>query len=59
MKRNPEKIIKIIGITANILGLGVKLISDWVAEKKMEETIEEKVNEAMAKREKEGEDEEA
>ena len=58
MKRNPEKIIKIIGITANILGLGVKLISDWVAEKKMEETIEEKVNEAMAKREKEGEDEE-
>lgn len=42
------KLIKILGITATVVGMGATLITDWVNEKKMEEKIEEKINEALA-----------
>lgn len=42
-------VIKAIGIGASVLGVGATLISDWVNDIKMEETIEQKVNEAFAK----------
>lgn len=42
--------VKLIGFAATAIGLGASLISDWVDEKKMDEKIEEKVNEALAKR---------
>lgn len=42
-------VIKVIGIGASVLGVGATLISDWVNDIKMEETIEQKVNEAFAK----------
>lgn len=42
---------KAIGVIATIAGAGLSLISNIVDDKKMEETIEEKVNEALAKRE--------
>ncbi len=47
------KIVKIIGLIATVAGVGVNLLSDWVDEKKMDEKIEEKVNEALAVRAKE------
>lgn len=42
-------LIKIIGLTASLLGIGATLLSDWVSEKKMDEKIGEKVAEALAK----------
>lgn len=44
-------VIKCIGIAATIIGMGATLITDWVNEKKMDEKIEEKVNEALARKE--------
>lgn len=47
------KLIKILGITATIIGMGATFLTDWVNEKKMDEKIEEKVNEALAQKEEE------
>lgn len=46
-------VIKGIGIAATVVGVGVSLVTDWVADKKMDEKIEDKVNEALAKRDEE------
>ena len=46
-----SKMIKAIGMAATIIGIGVNLLTDWVDEQKMEEKIEAKVNEALAKKE--------
>lgn len=54
-----RKIIKVIGLIATVAGVGVNLVTDWVNEKKMDEKIEEKVNEALALRDKEYEEEES
>lgn len=43
--------IKGIGLAATIVGMGSSILTDWVNEKKMDDKIEEKVNEALAKRE--------
>lgn len=45
-----SKLIKILGIAATAIGMGATLITNWVDGKKMDEKIEEKVNEALAKR---------
>lgn len=50
-----KTMIKIIGIAATIIGMGATLITDWVDEKKMDEKIEQKVNEALAQKENEEE----
>ncbi len=42
-----DKIIKVIGIVASVIGIGATLVNDWVHEQKMNCIIEEKVNEAM------------
>lgn len=55
MKQN-SKMIKFIGFAVTIIGVGVNLLSDWVDEKKMDEKIEEKVNEALAQKDKEAEE---
>ena len=39
-----EKTIKLIGIIATVVGMGATLVSSWVEDKKMEDKIEEKVN---------------
>lgn len=44
---------KIIGLTAMIAGIAVTTVSNWVQSREMEETIEEKVNEALSERDKE------
>lgn len=49
------KLIKILGITATIIGMGATFLTDWVNEKKMDEKIEEKVNEALAQKDEEEE----
>jgi low affinity Fe/Cu permease len=46
---NSRKSIKAIGIAVTIITLSMTLITDWVNGKKMEEKIEEKVLEALAK----------
>lgn len=45
-----NKIIKAIGIVTTIIGIGANFVNDWVGEKKMDEKIEEKVNEALARK---------
>lgn len=49
---NKSKWIKAIGVAATVIGVGVSLITDWVNEQKMDEKIEEKVSEALARRDK-------
>lgn len=44
-----KKFIKTIEIAVIVIGFGVSILTDWVNEKKMDEKIEEKVNEAFAK----------
>ena len=48
-----SKLIKILGMVATAIGMGATLVTDWVNDKKMDEKIEETVNEAFAKREEE------
>ena len=45
-----SKLIKVISLTATLIGLGTSLITDWCDEKKMEDTVEKKVNKALAKK---------
>lgn len=44
-----DKLIKILGMSATIMGIGVTLINDWVADKKLDKKIDEKINEALTK----------
>ncbi|MBS6180516.1 MAG: hypothetical protein KH921_06985 [Erysipelotrichaceae bacterium] len=45
-----SKLIKVLGLAATVVGVAATLVTDWVNEQKMDEKIEEKVNEALAKR---------
>lgn len=49
-------IIKVLGTVATVVGLAANLLSDWVRNQQMNEKIEEKVNEAIAKRDNENEE---
>lgn len=51
-----SKLIKVLGMTATIIGFGVTLLTDWVNEQKMDEMIDAKINEALAEK---NEDEES
>lgn len=42
------KFIKTVSIAVTVIGAGVSILADWVNEKKMDEKIEKKVNEALA-----------
>ncbi len=46
------KRLKVLGFFAAIVGAGVTIYTNWLDDKKMEETIAEKVNEALAEKEK-------
>ena len=54
MGRN--NIVKVLGTVATIVGLAANLLSDWAKDRQMNEKIEEKVNEAIAKRDNENEE---
>ena len=45
-----KKGLKILGLVTTIVGAGVSLVSNWVGDKKQEQIIDEKVNEALTKR---------
>ena len=42
------KMVKILGLVATVIGMGATLLTDWVNEKKMEEKIDERINEKLA-----------
>ena len=42
------KMVKILGLDATVIGMGATLLTDWVNEKKMEEKIDERINEKLA-----------
>jgi hypothetical protein len=57
--RRKRDTIKLLAVLATGLGFAATLLSDWANSKEQEALIEEKVNEALAKRDKEeNEDEE-
>ena len=43
---NNAKLVKILGLVATAVGMGATLLTDWV--KKMEEKIDERINEKLA-----------
>ena len=45
---NNEKVIKIIGICATVVGMGATLVSNWVGEKNLDAKVTEKVAKALA-----------
>ena len=49
---NKKNLIKIIGFGVTLIGFGLDLINDWIDDKKMDEKIEVKVNEALSERNK-------
>lgn len=53
-----NKIIKIVGVVATILGIGASVVTDWVSERKMEQMVDEKVKEALANTNKEEDEDE-
>lgn len=40
---------KLLGIAGTVLGIGATLLSSYASDKQQEETIDKKVNEALAK----------
>lgn len=44
------RFISVIGFVATVVGFGAQLMGDWVAEKRMDEMIDMKLDEALAKR---------
>ncbi len=51
-----SSVVKVLGTVATVVGLAASLLSDWAKDRQMNEKIEEKVNEAIAKRNKEQEE---
>lgn len=43
-----KSIIKILGLAAMVIGFGADALGEWTKEKKLDETVERKVNEALA-----------
>mgnify|MGYP001046329400 FL=1 len=54
--KNITNMVKILGFVATAIGFGAELLHDWVDEKEMDAKIEEKVNEALAKRDEDEEE---
>lgn len=52
-------LIKGVGLAATVIGMGATILTDWVNEKKIDEKIETKVNEALEKQQIEEETEES
>lgn len=55
MNKRRMKSIKMLSLFAALVGFGTTIITDWVNDQKMDQRIEEKVNEALAKRKEEKE----
>lgn len=46
-----DKLIKIIGIAATVVGVGVSLVSNWVNDKNLDMKVDEKIAKALADKE--------
>jgi hypothetical protein len=44
-----NNLIKTIGVIASVVGIGSNLVINWVGEKKMDEKIEKKIIDILAK----------
>ena len=55
--KTKTNMIKVLGLVTTVIGMAASLLSDWVSEQKMNERIDEKVNEALAKRDEDENDE--
>lgn len=53
---NGNNIVRIISVVGMVLGGAASLLSGWANEKKMEQTVEKKVNEALAEHNKKDEE---
>ena len=51
--KSKTNMIKVLGLVTTVIGMAASLLSDWVSEQKMNERIDEKVSEALAKRDEE------
>ena len=49
-------LLSTIGMAASLVGIGANLVNDYVNERKMEEMIDEKIDQALAAREKKEEE---
>lgn len=45
------KLVKLIGLGASVAGVAISLLSDWVDEQKMKESVREEVDKALTERE--------
>lgn len=45
------KLVKVIGTAASLAGIAISLLSDWVDEQKMKESVREEVDKALTERE--------
>lgn len=45
------KLVKVIGMGASLAGIAISLLSDWVDEQKMKESVREEVDKVLAERE--------
>lgn len=45
------KLVKVIGAAASLAGIAIGLLSDWVDEQKMKESVREEVDKVLAERE--------
>lgn len=45
------KLVKVIGMGASLAGIAIGLLSDWVDEQKMKESVREEVDKVLAERE--------
>lgn len=52
MKNMNDNAIKILGLLATVIAFGANMFSSYVSDKKMEATIDEKVQEALAEKSK-------
>lgn len=46
-----SKVVKFLGIACTVVGAAVTVVSNWVQEKQMEETIDKKLDEKLASKE--------
>ena len=53
-----ERLLKILCFAAPLVTMGATLLSNWADQRNLEETIDEKINEALAEREEKNDEDE-
>lgn len=50
MKMDKNKMVKIAGIAGTVLSVGATVLSSWTEEQKLNQKVEEKVNEILSQK---------